>query len=259
MSQNNSLRSRMYAGEKAIGPILVLPSIYVAQEAATQEKVNFIWIDLEHGAINRESAAAMVLASRDRAAPLVRVTSGEYWLIKQVLDMGAAGLVVPMVDTKEQAKEIIQAALYPPKGIRGFGPDVAAPTWGITIPDYIQKANDEILIVLQIESVKGLQNADEIASLERVDVLFAGAYDISICLGKPGMIQDPEVDAAIRSVCEVAHRHGKLAGTIALDPELGQKRLEQGFDFLVTSTDMVMISNALDTYLSSIKIPASTK
>lgn len=245
----------MIAGEKAIGPILVIPSFHVAQAAATEPEVNFVWIDMEHGAIDRQTAAAMVVASRGRAASLVRVTAGEHWLIKQAMDMGAEGIVVPMVDTVEQAQGVVSACLYPPHGIRGFGPDVAAQTWGIPIPEYTKRANEDLLIVIQIESKLGLSNARKIAALDRVDLLFAGAYDLSVCLGKPGKVQDPEVDGAILSVMEAAHAEGKLAGTIALTPDLGQKRLDQGFDFLVTATDMVLLNQATRGYLDKLKIP----
>jgi 4-hydroxy-2-oxoheptanedioate aldolase len=252
MGLNTSLRSRMKAGEKAIGPILVIPSVHISQMAATEEGVNFVWIDLEHGSIGRETAASMVAGSRGRAAPLVRVTCGEHWLIKQALDMGAEGLVVPMVDTVEDAEKIAKSILYPPHGIRGYGPDVAAQTWGIPISTYPNRANEDLLLVLQIESLEGLRNAEAIAGVERVDVLFAGAYDISVCLGKPGKIGEPEVEAAILSVRDAAHKQGKLAGTIALTPDLGQKRLDQGFDFLVTATDMVLLSRGLHDYLSAL-------
>lgn len=254
MQERSSLRSRMKAGEKAIGPILVIPSIHISQMAATEERVNFVWIDLEHGAIDREAAASMVIGSRGRAASLVRVTSGEPWLIKQALDMGAEGLVVPMVDTVEEARKIAKAILYPPHGIRGYGPDVAAPTWGVPVAEYPEQANENLLLVIQIESVEGLTNAEAIAAVDRVDVLFAGAYDISVCLGKPGQIGAPEVEAAILSVRDAAHKKGKLAGTIALTPDLGQKRLDQGFDFLVTGTDMVLLTHALNEYLSALTI-----
>lgn len=254
MDEFTSLRSRMKAGEKAVGPILVIPSVHISQMAATEDRVNFVWIDLEHGAIGRETAANMVAGSRGRATPLVRVTCGEHWLIKQALDMGAEGLVVPMVDTVEDAKQIVKAILYPPHGIRGYGPDVAAQTWGLPIPTYTDRANEDLLLVLQIESVEGLHNAEAIAAVDRVDVLFAGAYDISVCLGKPGHISAPEVEAAILSVRDAAHNKGKLAGTIALTPDLGQQRLDQGFDFLVTGTDMVLLSRALHDYLGALAL-----
>jgi 4-hydroxy-2-oxoheptanedioate aldolase len=254
LPQAKSFRQRLKEGEKAVGPILVIPSFHVTQFFATESKVNFVWIDLEHGPIDREMASAMVAASSDRAAPLVRVTCGEHWLIKQALDMGAQGLVAPMVDTKEQAENIVSAIQYPPKGIRGYGPDIAALEWNLPISDYARRANDDLLLVIQIESRKGLENAGAIASVDRVDVLFAGAYDISVCLGKPGQVQDPEVNAAILSVRDAAHKHGKKAGTIALDPKLGQQRLDEGFDFLVTGTDMVLLGKAMREYLAAIKV-----
>lgn len=258
MKETKSFRHRMKEGEKAIGPITVLPSVHVARMSALNPVVNFVWIDLEHGPIDRETAAAMTIAVSGHAAPLLRVTSGETWLIKQVLDMGAAGVVVPMVDTQEQAEGIVRSILYPPDGIRGYGPDIAALAHGLPNAQYASRANQDLLLVIQIESVEGIRNAEKIAQIDRVDVLFAGAYDISVCLGKPGKVVDPEVDAAILSVRDAAHKHGKLAGTIALTAELGQKRLDQGFDFLATGTDMVLLTRALQDFTTSLVIPSSS-
>ncbi|GMV65368.1 MAG: hypothetical protein AMXMBFR75_11690 [Candidatus Hinthialibacteria bacterium] len=259
MSPNKSFRQRMKEGERAIGPIVVIPSVHVARMCALNPAVNYVWIDQEHGPIDRETAAAMTIAVSGHATPLLRVTSGETWLIKQVLDMGAGGVVVPMVDTPEQAEEIVRAILYPPDGIRGYGPDIAALAQGLPIPQYAGNANQDLLLVIQIESVEGLKNAEKIARNDRVDVLFAGAYDISVCLGKPGKVLDPEVEAAILSVRDAAHKQGKLAGTIALTADLGQKRLDQGFDFLVTGTDMVLLTRALQDYASSLAIPSASE
>jgi 2-keto-3-deoxy-L-rhamnonate aldolase RhmA len=250
-----SFRRRMQAGEKAIGPILTLPSWQIAEMMAKQEKINFIWIDGEHGMMTPEVVGAMIAASHQHAAPIVRVPETEPWMIKQAMDVGARGIILPMVDTREEAETAARAILYPPEGIRGYGPDFAARSWGVECGDYPAIANDGMLLVIQIESLKGIENASDIASIERVDMLFAGAYDISVALNKIGQITDPEVEAAILSVRDSAHAHGKLAGTIALTPELGQRRLDQGFDFLVTATDQVLLGQAVCGYLNGITVP----
>ena len=250
-----SFKSRMKSGEKAFGPILTLPSWQVAQLAASVEGVNFLWIDGEHGMMTPEVVGAMINASKSDAAPLVRVPDSQTWMIKQALDMGARGLIVPMVDTPEEAESIAQSMLYPPDGIRGYGPDYAARSWGLSCAEYAPTANEEVLYVAQIESTLGLENAEAIASVSRVDLLFAGAYDLSIIRGRTGQVTHPDVEDAILSVKEAAHKHGKLAGTIALTPEVGQRRLDQGFDFLVTATDQVLLEQSFDRYFAGIKMP----
>lgn len=245
----------MKSGEKAFGPILTLPSWQVAQLAASQEGVNFLWIDGEHGMMTPEVVAAMINTTKEDAAPLVRVPDSQTWMIKQALDVGARGIIVPMVDTPEEAESIVQSMLYPPDGIRGYGPDYAARSWGLSCADYSTTVNEDLFFVAQIESLLGLENAEAIASVPRVDLLFAGAYDLSIIRGRTGQVTHPEVEDAILSVRDAAHKHGKLAGTIALTPEIGQRRLDQGFDFLVTATDQVLLEQSFVRYFEGIKIP----
>ena len=250
-----SFRHKLRAGEKGLGPILTLPSWQVAELAASQDGINFIWIDGEHGMMTPAIIGSMIAATHEHVAPLVRVPETEPWMIKQALDVGARGIILPMVDTREEAESAAKSILYPPDGIRGYGPDFAARSWELPCPEYPAIANEELLLVIQIESLKGLDNASEIASVDRVDLLFAGAYDLSVALNKIGQVTDPEVEGAILSVRDAAHARGKLAGTIALNPETGQRRLDQGFDFLVTATDQVLLGQSFEKYVSALKIP----
>jgi len=250
-----SFRHRLKSGEKGFGPILTLPSWQVAELAASQDGVNFIWIDGEHGMMTPSVVGSMIAASHEHAAPLVRVPETESWMIKQALDVGARGIILPMVSTRAETEKAVCSSLYPPGGIRGYGPDFAARSWGVSCPDYPAISNEELLLVIQIESTEGLKNAEEVASVSRVDVLFAGAYDLSVALNKIGQVTDPEVEEAILSVMHAAHGQGKLAGTIALTPDTGQRRLEQGFDFLVTATDQVLLEQSFVHYLSNLRVP----
>jgi len=254
MTTQPALRHRMKSGEKALGPILTLPSWQIAELMAREEEVNFIWIDGEHGMMSPDVVGRMIAASHAHAAPLVRVPETECWMIKQALDVGARGIILPMVETREQAEKAVQSMLYPPEGIRGYGPDFAARSWGLACSEYPARANEDLLLVIQIESLKGLENASDIASIERVDLLFAGAYDLSVALNKAGQVTDPEVEGAILAVRDAAQGQGKLAGTIALDPVLGQRRLDQGFDFLVTATDQVLLGAKIQEYLAALRI-----
>jgi len=244
----------MQSGEKALGPILTLPSWQVAQIAAAQERVNFICIDGEHGMMTPEVIGSMINATKSDAASLVRIPDSQTWMVKQALDIGARGIIIPMVDDAAEAESIAQSMLYPPDGIRGYGPDYAARSWGLTCGDYASSVNDDVMFIAQIESHSGLENAEAIAAVSRVDLLFAGAYDLSIILGRTGEVTHPDVEAAILSVKEAAHKSGKLAGTIALTPDLGQRRLDQGFDFLVTATDQVLLGQSFENYLAQINI-----
>ncbi|MCA9424125.1 MAG: hypothetical protein KC994_03590 [Candidatus Omnitrophica bacterium] len=248
----SSFRSRMKSGEKAFGPILTLPSWQVAQLAAAQEGINFLWIDGEHGMMTPEVVGAMINAGKCDATPLVRIPDSQTWMVKQALDLGARGLIVPMVETPEEAEKIADSMLYPPDGIRGYGPDYAARSWGLSCGEYSTVANEDVFFVAQIESKLGLENAEAIAAVPRVDLLFAGAYDLSIVRGRTGEVTHPDVEEAILAVRDAAHKEGKLAGTIALTPDVG---LDQGFDFLVTATDQVLLEQSFVRYMAGVKVP----
>ena len=176
--KTNSVKKALASGEPQIGSWLSLPSVFSAR---LMSRVGFPWltVDLEHSPTNWETASMMFAVIADSGCvPLARVPRGDHDLIKRVLDGGAMGIVVPMVDTVDQAKTAIAAAKYPPTGNRSIGGTIPALNFGATARDYYEQANDQTLVVLQTESPEGIANADEIYALPGVDAIFVGPNDL---------------------------------------------------------------------------------
>ncbi|MFN9718557.1 MAG: HpcH/HpaI aldolase family protein, partial [Planctomycetota bacterium] len=172
--KTNPVKSALAAGRPQVGTWLSFGDVFTARLMA---KTGFPWltVDLEHSPIDWQMASLMFAAIADAGCvPLARVPRGDHDLIKRVLDGGAFGIVVPMVNTVEQAKIAIAAAKYPPQGNRSIGGSIPAQNFQCPTGEYYQRANDEILVVLQTESPEGVDNADEIYSLPGVDAIFVG-------------------------------------------------------------------------------------
>ena len=238
------LRARLAAGEPLLGPVLTLPSAPVAALLAASG-FDWLWIDLEHGAIGLETAQQMILASRGtQAVPLVRLPWQEPWLVKPLLDAGAMGVITPMVESAEQAARAVAALRYPPAGIRGFGPTLAPARWGLSVADYGAAADGALLTVVQIETAAAVEQIEQIVAVPGLDLVFVGLYDLSASLGLLGQLDHPRVEAAALRVLAAAQAAGVAAGTISLDPATVRRRLEQGFSFMAVATDASLLTGA---------------
>jgi len=186
--------------------------------------------------------------------PLARVPEGTHHYIKRVLDAGAWGIVVPMVDTVEQAKIAIAAAKYPPQGNRSVGGGMHAMNFGAEAGEYYQRANDEILVVLQTESPRGVENAEEIYSLPGCDAIFIGPNDLRFQMRAPdGTFPTPEEhEAMVQRVIEVGKKVGTPTGIHAMDPESAVERAEQGMQFLAVGSDLRMMTFKAQEYLKTL-------
>ena len=176
----NPVKRKLAAGEPTFGTWLSLGDLYATRVLA---RLGFDWLtlDIEHSAIDWSQATTIFGAIADAGcAPLARVPEGSHSLIKRVLDAGAWGIVVPMVDTVEQARTAIAAAKYPPEGNRSVGGGMNAMNFAAAAGEYYERANDEVLVVLQTESPQGVENAEAIYSLPGVDAIFIGPNDLSI-------------------------------------------------------------------------------
>jgi 4-hydroxy-2-oxoheptanedioate aldolase len=175
--------------------------------------------------------------------PLVRVPEGTHQNIKRVLDAGAWGIVVPMVDTVEQARTAIAAAKYPPLGNRSIGGGMSAMNFDAGAAEYFAKANDEILVVLQTESPRGVENAEAIYSLPGCDAIFIGPNDLRFQMRSPdGTFPTAEQhEAMVQRVIEVGRKVGTPTGIHVMDPEAALQRAEQGMQFLAIGSDLRML------------------
>ncbi len=233
----NWIRQRVLNRELVTGTWLNLGSCMTAEIAA---KSGFDWvvIDLEHGAGDHESCLHQLQAVNGTpTCPIVRVAWNEAPRFKRVLDLGAAGVVVPYVTTAEEARAAVAAMRYPPQGIRGAASLNRAAEFGADFAQYVKDANVNLLTVVQIETETAVAMADEIAAVEGVDVLFVGPLDLSISLGLLQQFDHPRFRAALAKVVAAARNHGKAAGILLNQPEQIAQTVEDGFTFIGLGSD----------------------
>ncbi len=232
-------------GDKAmIGFWLSLASPYTA-EIAGGAGFDWLLIDGEHGPndIPLLLSQLQTLAACP-VAPVVRVPVGETWMIKQVLDIGAQTVLVPMVDSADQARQLVKAMNYPPKGVRGVGAAVARASAFNRIPDYLTTANDEICLIVQVESKAAVDAIEAIAAVEGVDAIFIGPADLAADMGYPGRGSDPVVLETIERAILRIQAAGKPAGILTSDPLLARRYIELGAKFVAVGTDVTLFSQA---------------
>lgn len=246
----NSLKKALAEGQVQTGLWLALASPMVAEVAGT---AGFDWclIDAEHGPNTLTSIIAQLQALAGTPAhPVVRVPMGEDWMLKQVLDLGVQTVVVPMVNTPEQAAQVAAAVRYPGEGSRGMGAVLARASRYGDIVDYVSSANDQIFLFVQIESAEAVAHIDAIAATPGVDGVFVGPADLSADMGFVGQPDAPEVQAAIDHVYARTAAAGKAIGTITFDPDDFERQTARGVTFLGLGADSFSLAASLKALAS---------
>ena len=241
----NRLKQALAEGRIQIGLWLAMASPTAAEIAAA---AGYDWcvIDGEHGPNDIPMILAQLRAMAGGGAePVVRVPAGEPWIIKQVLDLGARSLIVPMVDTPEEAEEMVRATRYAPEGMRGqAAPIVRASGYGAR-RDYVQAANREICLIVQAETARAMENIGAIAAVEGVDCVFIGPADLSCDMGHPGNPDAPEVRAAIAEGAAAIRAAGKAAGIIPAGAADFPALAAAGFSFIGGGADVVLLAEGM--------------
>jgi 4-hydroxy-2-oxoheptanedioate aldolase len=238
--RTNPVKAKLKRGEVSFGTWLAFGDLYATRLLA---RMGFDWLtlDIEHSAIDWSQATAIFGAIADAGCvPLARVPEGTHHYIKRVLDAGAMGIVVPMVDTVEQAKVAIAAAYYPPTGNRSVGGGMHSMNFGASAADYYNQANDNILVVLQTESPTGVQNAEAIYSLPGVDAIFIGPNDLRFQMRTAdGTFPTAEQhEAMVQRVITAGKKVGCPTGIHAMDPKSALQRAEQGMRFIAVGSEL---------------------
>jgi len=214
--------------------------------------IDWICYDLQHGLMDYSDLLRLLPAICGLpVTPLVRVAANQPDQIGRVLDAGAQGVIVPMVNTPEDARVAAQACRYPPAGNRSCGPmrDVL-----ISGMQYLQRANNEMACIAMIETAEGLANVDEIAAVEGVDALFVGPIDLCFGLGiAPGNFDDPAFRSAIERILTATQANGIAAGMFGYSPELAREALDTGFVFASAGTDISFFRNGVDAALKTVR------
>ena len=245
MYRPNPLKQRLAAGKKALGCWLQTANP-IAAEMLAFTGYDFLLIDNEHGPASLSQSVALLQAtSATQAASVMRVPWNDPVYLKRALDIGVEGVMIPAIDTAEQAEQAVRACRYPPKGFRGSAYQVVrASNYGIGAPDYIETAADNLLVILQIESKRAVDNIEAIAAVDGVDMLLIGPNDLAGTVGKFGRIEDAEVMGLITRAERAIKAAGKLLGSIAFAGRNFQEMFDHGYDLIAASTDMTLMREA---------------
>ncbi len=244
MPAHNSFKTALAVRRPQIGLWLSMADPYMAEVSAT---AGFDWllIDGEHAPNDLRSTLATLQAVAPHAGqPVVRAVHGDTALIKQLLDIGAKNLLVPMVDTAEQARALVSATRYPPLGIRGVGSAVGRASQWSARSDYLDVADEEVCLLVQAETVTALSNLAEICGVDGIDGVFIGPADLAASMGHRGRPGHPEVQAAIEAAMRTIVASGKAAGTLTSDPKLARRYLELGCTFVAVGVDVLLYAGA---------------
>lgn len=244
MNPGNPFKKALAAKLPQVGLWLSMADPYLAEVSAT---AGFDWllIDGEHAPNDlRSTLAALQAVAPYRSQPVVRAVAGEVPLVKQLLDIGAQNLLIPMVDTAEQAQQLVRATRYPPGGIRGVGSAVGRASRWSQRSDYLDVADDEVCLLVQAETVTALKNLEAICAVDGIDGVFIGPADLSASLGHRGKPGHPQVQAAIEDAIRRIVKSGKAAGILTSDNQLARRYLELGATFVATGVDVLMYANA---------------
>lgn len=184
---------------------------------------------------------------------VVRPVTGDVGLIKQLLDIGAQTLLIPMIETAEQAELMVKATRYPPEGIRGVGSALARASRWNSLSNYLNEADEQICVLVQIESKKGLENIDAILAVEGIDGVFIGPADLSAALGYRGNPGHPEVQEIIVSSIKKIRQAGKAAGILSADEKLAKHYLSLGTEFVAVGVDSSLLMKSMSQLLGKFK------
>jgi 2-dehydro-3-deoxyglucarate aldolase/4-hydroxy-2-oxoheptanedioate aldolase len=253
--RTNTVKERLLAGGTSIGHMIFEFSTTGIGRIAAEAGAEFLIFDMEHTGWSIETIRGLIATTRAAdTIPMVRVPATQYHLMSRPLDAGAMGLMVPMVETVEQAELIVKSAKYPPAGIRGCA-------FGVSHDDFtggdvfakMTSANEQIFLMPQIETVKGLENCEAIAALDGVDCLWIGHFDLTASMGIHAQFDHPDFLAAVDRVVAACNAHGKVPGIMAGSVEAGKQWAAKGFRAIAYNGDLWVYQQALREGIAALK------
>jgi 2-keto-3-deoxy-L-rhamnonate aldolase RhmA len=253
--QTNAIKNDVLAGEPVAGAMVFEFFSPGMSAILANAGCRFVLYDMEHTGLGFETLKWLFASCRGLPIePMVRVPRGEYTWLARSLDLGARGVMVPMVESAEHAKAIVQACRYPPMGRRGAAFGFAQCDYlGGDVGGKISRYQERTLLIAQIETERGLDQVEQIAAVDGIDVLWVGHFDLSNFMGIPAQFDDPRFDAAMRKVAEVARRHGKAAGFMATDAAWIARARDMGFTMIAGGTDTGLLELALKNMVGQIQ------
>lgn len=250
----SNLKKRLKEGVPLIGSLVTMPSPDVA-EIMSRAGFDYLWIETEHAPMDFVHAQTAIQAVGGRCPCLVRIPDKQEVWVKKALDTGCDGIIVPQVKSAAEARQIIQWSLYPPDGQRSVGVS-RAHGYGMTFQDYVDAANDELAIVLQVEHADGVRNVASIVEVPGIDAVLIGPFDLSGSLGVLGETDHPRVLEAIETIqrhCEAAN---VPLGIFAVDAPTARRYIERGFTLIALGMDAFYLWQAAQKALSEARAPS---
>ncbi len=253
--RDNPVKHRLAEGGSAFGTMVFEFFTPGMAQIAAAAGAEFVLYDMEHSGAGIDTIKAQFAACRGIGiVPMVRVPTTQYHFIARCLDAGAMGIMVPMVESATQAKEIVSFTRYPPAGIRGAGFGMAHDDYTGGAPaDKIAAAHRRTLVIAQIETPRGAAAVDEIAAIDGIDVLWLGHFDMTNFMGIPGQFTHPDYLAAVDAIVASARRHGKAAGFMPTDETWARDYVAKGFRILACGTDTLMLQQSLSRGLAVLR------
>lgn len=251
----HDFRKRLLADELLIGTMVTLGYTEVG-EILAGAGFDWLFLDGEHSPMTPAVMQGVMQGAGREMPCLVRLPAGDEVAIKKALDVGAAGIIVPWVNTAEQAAEVVMRAKYPPQGTRGVGLGRAT-GYGHTFKDYVDSANEETAVVVQAEHIRAVENIEDIVRVPGVDGVLIGPYDLSASMGLIGQVDHPEVQEAIGRVTQVCLDANVPLGIFGVTAEAVKPYIERGFTLIVCGMDALMLGAQAREALEKLKITAS--
>lgn len=246
-----SFRERLAGAERPLIGMWACSGSPLLAEVAAGSGLDWLLIDMEHSANTLETVLTQLqVVAAYPVAPLVRVPSNDAVVLKQVLDLGAQDVIVPMVSSADEARAAVAATRYPPHGVRGVGSSLARSARWNRVTGYLADSTSHVSLTVQIETVAGVEAAADIAAVDGVDQVFVGPSDLAASMGRLGEQGHPEVvDAVLRTFAAV-HGAGKRVGVNAFDPSAADGYLTRGADFVATGADVALLARASEDLAS---------
>ncbi len=258
MENAAAFRDKIARGQCCLGTCVSFGDPTVA-ELLSQAGTDFLWIDMEHNPLTLEHVQRHIMATRTgSAAAIVRVGRCDEALIKPLLDNGADGIIVPMVSTAEQARELVSFCRYPPLGSRGFGPRRASRYGRIAGPAYCKQADEAVITIAQIELIEAVKNLDAILETPGLDSIVIGPCDLAGSMGYPGDCSHPRVLKTVDEIVRKARAANVMVGLgTGQDPEVARRWLAQGVQWIAMGSDWSLLVEAGDRMLSGVRSSSS--
>jgi 2-keto-3-deoxy-L-rhamnonate aldolase RhmA len=253
------VKQELAAGGTALGSMVFEFFTPGIAQICANAGAQFVMYCMEHTGAGFETLKPQFALCRALGvAPLVRVPATEYHFVARALDVGALGVMVPLVDTREQAERIVSFTRYPPKGRRGAAFGFAHDGYqGGDVVEKMRAIHERTLVICMIETRAGLENVDAIAAVDGVDVLWLGHFDLTNFLGIPGQFAHPQYREAVQRIVAAARKHGKAAGYMATSRELGREYLAHGYRMIATGTDQGLLQAATADLIAAWKSPSA--